>query len=455
MDRHPTPSEGTPSYGGTDGGADSAGHWSVPGQTPHNPFVSGAYVVEEAQLVFGQFVARAGDLPTAEKLVEMRRTLDQLEGLWLAASADFSESGELAETGHPTLASWMRARCHLAPAEASARAKVAFAITATQPATGTAVRKGSLSWRHAQVIESVLRQVPADRRDEAEESLVQHAAELDPGQLRRVGDRLVHCFDRDRADEAALRRLERRSLSVAETFDGMVAVNGLLDPVTGALLMTALNTRCRPTPQGADHGDGHTQSDGAKKSASLAADPRSWSQKRVDALGEICSEWLAHINTSTTGGTRPHLSVLVDRATLAAQPPRRSHGAPGSTLEPAQLSWVGPITASEAQMIGCDSTVSRIVLDGPSQVTDVGRATRTIPPALRRAVAARDRTCVGPGCYRTPEHCDVHHIVFWEQGGETSLANTVLLCRHHHRLVHLQHWRVTLDTSGRRTLTPP
>ena len=113
------------------------------------------------------------------------------------------------------------------------------------------------------------------------------------------------------------------------------------------------------------------------------------------------------------------------------------------------------MTASEAQLIGCDSTVSRIVMDGESQVVDVGRATRTIPPALRRAVVARDRTCMAPGCGRLPEHCDVHHVVFWEHGGETSLENTVLLCRHHHRLVHLKHWRVVVDTTGRRTLQPP
>ena len=146
---------------------------------------------------------------------------------------------------------------------------------------------------------------------------------------------------------------------------------------------------------------------------------------------------------------RPHLSVIVDHATLASTPQDRQRRRTG------QLAWVGPVTASEAQLIGCDSTVSRIVMDGPVQVVDVGRATRTIPPALRRAVVARDRTCVAPGCRRLPEHCDVHHIVFWEHGGETSLENTVLLCRHHHRLVHLKHWRVVVDTTGRRTLQPP
>ncbi len=66
---------------------------------------------------------------------------------------------------------------------------------------------------------------------------------LDPGQLRQVADRLVHCFDRQSAEDAAIRRLDRRGLSVAETIDGMVSVSGLLDPLNGALLLTALNTQ--------------------------------------------------------------------------------------------------------------------------------------------------------------------------------------------------------------------
>ncbi len=449
-------------------GRDNTDGWAVPGQpslSPNrNPFPPGAFVVPEAQQVFSRFVAEAGDLPTGEQLMAMRRVIDQLEGLWLAATADFSESGELAETGHPTLASWMRHRCNLAPGEATARAKVAFAITDSRATTGAAVRSGTVSWRHAQVIEQTLRLVPVERRAEAEIALVEHAESLDPGQLRRAGDRLVYCFDRDRADEAAIRKLDRRGLSVAETMDGMVSVNGLLDPVTGALLMTALDAKLRPTiGDGAGDGHGHGESPSAPPTGAADAtggairdEVRTWSQRRADALAEICQEWLQDTSQATVGGVRPHLSVIVDHATLASQRGLNEAGdAHVSGVEPAQLAWVGPITATESQLIGCDSTVSRIVTDGASQVLDVGRATRTIPPALRRAVAARDRSCVGPGCHRPPEHCDVHHIIFWEHGGDTSLQNTVLLCRRHHRMVHLKQWRVVIEPDGTRTLVPP
>jgi hypothetical protein len=418
--------------------------WSVPGQPVNRVFPPSEYLVVEAREVVERFAAEAQSLPTEGTLVSMRRAIDQLEALWLAASAEFSESGELADTGHPTLASWMQQRCRLAPAEATARSKVAFAITGDQLHTGRAVKSGQVSWRQAQVIEQILRNVPRDHREEAEQSLVSHAGSLHAGQLRRVGDRLVHCFDQDRADEQAVRRMDRRGLSVAETYDGMVSVNGLLDPVSGSLLMTALDAKLRP-PKRDTHGDGH--GDGASDGDGVQsdADVRTWPQRRVDALAQICAEWLENVNEATVGGVRPHLSVIVERSTLS--------GAAGSA--PAELGWVGPIATPEAQLIGCDSTVSRVVMDGPSQVIDVGRATRTIPPALRRAVIARDRTCVAPGCHRPPEHCDVHHIVFWEQGGETSLDNTVLVCRRHHRLIHLKHWQVVLDTTGRRTLQPP
>ncbi|HEX5018306.1 MAG TPA: DUF222 domain-containing protein [Actinomycetes bacterium] len=406
----------------------------------------GAPLIDQARQIFDEFVAAAEGQKTEGQLVAMRTALDRLEGLWLDAGADFAASGELADTGHPTFASWMRHRCRLAPAEASARAGVANSLAETSPAR-CAVRGGAISWRHAQVIAQTLPKVPAERRDEAERALLDKASKLDPGQLRRVADRLVHCFDRDAAEEASIRRWQRRGLSVAETYDGMVSVSGLLDPLTGATLLTALAARTRPRSGGVDHGDGHATASEGGRDARDAKDARTPAQRRADALAEICSEWLAFGETGVVGGARPHVSVIVRQETLAA--------GQAAATEAGQLSWVGPVTATEAQLISCDSVVSRVVLSGESHVIDVGRATRTIPPALRRAVAARDGTCVGPGCQRLPEQCDVHHIVFWEHGGETSRENTVLLCRYHHQLVHRYHWRVVMDTTGRRSLAPP
>lgn len=412
-------------------------------------------LVPKAAELFAAFVAdSAGATPLAQ-VVAMRTLIDQCEALWLSAAHELESSGAIGEAGFGSLASWLRHTCRLAPGEAAARSKVVTAVTGELGETAAAMLSGSVTWRHALVINQALAQVPVENRLEAERSMVEHARTLDPGQLRRVGDRLVHCFDRQRADDAAIRKLDRRGLSVAETMDGMVSVSGLLDPVTGSLLMTALDTKLRPR-QATDHGDGHPDAVGDGRSGSTGSaapgdEVRTWAQRRADALAEICDEWLQDTNEATVGGVRPHLSVIVDHAALAAQ-----RGQASSTgIEPAQLAWVGPITATEAQMIGCDATVSRVVTDGPSQVLDVGRATRTIPPALRRAVAARDRTCVGPGCHRPPEHCDVHHIVFWEHGGETSLDNTVLVCRRHHGLVHLKQWRIGIDTDGRRRLEPP
>jgi hypothetical protein len=67
----------------------------------------------------------------------------------------------------------------------------------------------------------------------------------------------------------------------------------------------------------------------------------------------------------------------------------------------------------------------------------VGRRTRVIPTALRRALIARDRHCTWKGCDRDPRWCDVHHRKHWADGGTTDAANTTLRCRFHHVLTHL------------------
>ena len=101
-----------------------------------------------------------------------------------------------------------------------------------------------------------------------------------------------------------------------------------------------------------------------------------------------------------------------------------------------ELELAGPIAAAAARRLACDASVTRIVFGPRSEPLDVGRRTPVVPPAIRRAVVARDRHCRFPGCDRPHAWCDAHHIAHWAEGGATSVANLLLLCRRHHRLAH-------------------
>ncbi len=128
------------------------------------------------------------------------------------------------------------------------------------------------------------------------------------------------------------------------------------------------------------------------------------------------------------GGHRPHVNVLVRLEDLE------------NRARAAALDFGGTLSPESLRMLCCDAAVVPIVMDGAGQPLDVGRATRTIPDGLRRAVAARDRGCAHPGCDRPASWCECHHIVPWECGGETKLSNLAMLCRVHHRQIHCTEW---------------
>ena len=115
--------------------------------------------------------------------------------------------------------------------------------------------------------------------------------------------------------------------------------------------------------------------------------------------------------------------VHCDAATLAAE------GEPGrSDLDGVRVS------AETSRRMACDAAVVAMVHANDGSVLSVGRRTRTIPPHIRRALEERDRGCRFPGC--ASRFTEAHHVKHWADGGETSLRNTVLLCRRHHRTVH-------------------
>jgi hypothetical protein len=104
--------------------------------------------------------------------------------------------------------------------------------------------------------------------------------------------------------------------------------------------------------------------------------------------------------------------------------------------------------------MACDAEIIPALLATRGDILDIGRKTRTIPQALRRAVILRDRHCAHPGCRRRARRCQVHHICHWADHGDTCLQNCVLLCRYHHTLIHHSGWEVHM-TDGLPWFTPP
>jgi hypothetical protein len=113
-----------------------------------------------------------------------------------------------------------------------------------------------------------------------------------------------------------------------------------------------------------------------------------------------------------------------------------------------------PISAAWARRLACDARVIPTVLGSDSEPLDIGRSTRTIPSGLRKALITRDRGCAFPGCRRPPRWADAHHIWHWADGGPTALDNLVLLCNHHHDVIHHTAWHVAIE-NGRPVFTPP
>ncbi len=150
-----------------------------------------------------------------------------------------------------------------------------------------------------------------------------------------------------------------------------------------------------------------------------------YSARRADALVLMAESLLANGAASRPAGERHHIVVHVDAEVLADP-----DAAGRSELEN------GPQLAGEStRRLACDASVVRLTEDGAGMPLNVGRKTRSIPPAIHRALRARDRGCRFPGC--TARHLvEGHHVKHWAQGGETSLENLVQLCHFHHRLVH-------------------
>ncbi len=201
-------------------------------------------------------------------------------------------------------------------------------------------------------------------------------------------------------------QMERRRFDFTRKANGMIEGDFALTETAGEAFVTALDAVMPPPNEN---------------------DERTPSQRRHDALEDLARSFLEGTASPEVGGEKPHVNFHVDLNGL--------QGVAGGLHETEDGHVLGVDTVRQ---LACDASVSRIVLGPGSEILDVGRKTRVIPAGLRRAVIARDRHCTAPGCGRSARWCDVHHIVFWADGGETVLDNLCLLCRYHHTLTHRQ-----------------
>lgn len=173
------------------------------------------------------------------------------------------------------------------------------------------------------------------------------------------------------------------------------------------------------------------------------SDPRDAGARLWDALVDACIRLRNTDELPRDHGSAAKVVVTIDHASLRQQAIDAGLAREGRTDTGASLS------ATAVRRLACDALILPAVLGTDGQVLDVGRAHRLVTPAIWSALVLRDRHCAFPGCTRMPLACDAHHIVHWADGGDTSLDNLVLLCRHHHTLTHHSPWRVHIDPGTR------
>jgi hypothetical protein len=346
----------------------------------------------------------------------------------MAPGLGFGNTAELVRAIARIPRSEARARVNAAADVLPSRGVGGAPVEPNLPVTAAAVADAAIGAADVAVIRSILARIPPHlgehKRAEVEAELARHARTLDAGQLAILGRRILAYLDQDgrRPNDTPE---TRRSLRFHDRDEGY-ELSGWLDREAAEILRSALSPLAAPRP-----------------TTDTEIDLRTAAQRDADALVELAQRVLNDGELPTEGGERPQVVVTVSLPVL--------QGRIGS----AQLAFGGPINADAARRLACDAGVIPVVLGSRGEPLDIGRASRTVPSAIRRAVVLRDGGCAFPGCSIPARWCDIHHIVHWVDHGPTSLENCVALCGRHHRLLHHSHWRIEMADGIPEFHSPP
>nr|WP_274387932.1 HNH endonuclease signature motif containing protein [Salsipaludibacter albus] len=406
--------------------------------------------------------ALAADQAALRGRIELLERLGGLATTGLArALSRLRSTGVLDADGASSTTAWLTANSTRSGRDAARMARLASNLD-DLPATRRGLADGDVSVESADAIVQAARDGRLGSPDEVDAQFAQVARSSSPERLR------ADIRGRQQAVDAAAmlqdenRQHARRSFRLSRTQSGTWRPSGELPDELGQRFRTLLDAFERP--------DGSDTPPDRRRRPDV---------RLADALSDLVGVALDHGLAPGTGGiTRPHLSVIVDAATLSTDLARLDADQPNSPdaapmpddrrwadLPAGDLPWGGLLSPQAVRRLCCDAAVSRVVMDGASQVLDVGRATRDWSGPQRRAVNARDRGCRGPSCDRPMAWTSIHHLQWWSKDGPTSVDNGLALCHHCHRLVHDHGWTVGLDLDtavatwtapdGRRVTTAP
>jgi hypothetical protein len=297
---------------------------------------------------------------------------------------EFDERQYWAEQGFHSCAHWLNFHCGIGKNAAREKIRVAHAL-GDRPRIHAALAEGRVSYSKVRAITRIADASNEDYLLNLCEHGTAHHVERVVAQYRRARK----FADRD----LAIDQYERREVTYYYDTDGSIVVKAKLPPDRGEVVLKALDKAINVSGE-----------------APVA-------QRRADALSDVAETYLS--NSNYNGATADRFQVVV-------------HTRPGSDTE----IECGPnVSAVTSERIACDCSRVDIEECEHGEPLSIGRKSRVIPPAIYRVLKARDGGCRFPGCTHE-RFVDGHHIQHWSKGGETSLENLVLLCRHHHVLVH-------------------
>jgi hypothetical protein len=363
--------------------------------------------------------------------------------------------------GHRCCADWLSFTTGIDRGAARERVRAARALVGL-PEISDAMSRGELSFSQVRALTRV-----ATPQNESE--LLPLAMDTPASRLERVirGWRRGSRQDEPRREEELH---QSRCLSVFPDEDGMYVVRGLLPPDLGLLLARAIEAGADAlyreegrTPEALDP-EGHRAAAARRRADALGLVAERALGAGFGSGGETCEsppisgtraeryQVMLHVEAGALAGAEG-VGAGADEAGAGADEAGGAAGkaAPGSTAPRSHFHDGTRVSAETSRRLCCDAAVVRV--EEGRQILSVGRRTRTISPALRRALEIRDQGCRFPGCGCA--FTDAHHVRHWADGGETSLANTLLLCRHHHRLVHEGGWSIRWIEDGNPVFVDP